>query len=359
MTDKEFIEKLNNMEEIWKQLIYDGEYQNYDISNTGKIRNHKTCKEYKLSKITGMRNCYEFITITLNNGTTKNIGIHRLMAIMFIPIPEKYIKKGVNLRNLVVDHIDNIKYHNIIDNLQWLTQSENIKKRYVSDDFVNDILVTEETINDICADLSGGESIYEISKKYNVTESLVHDVRFKLRYTDISKDYKFPSRQISEDDARKICEQLSLGKSAKEVSDEFEYPYATVTHILVRNAWTHISKDYKFPNARTTDDVVTQICELLQDRNSIKEVSKITGVSKRTIEHIRAGRTHTDISKNYVFEYNKFKLPDKTVHNICNDLASKKFMNKEIAERNNVSLTFVKDIKRRKSRTDISHLYTW
>ena len=359
MTDNEFILKKNTMKEEWKQLYYENEYQNYDISNTGKIRNHATQKEYKLSTIPGMKNCYEFYNIKLNNGNMRNIGIHRLMGLMFVPIPKKYIKKGISVKDLVIDHIDDIKYHNIIENLQWLSKAENNRKWYRSVASLEDLIISDETVEEICADLVNGFTIYEISLKYNVSEILVCDIRYRRRYTDISKDYKFPSRQISEDDARKICEQLSLGKSAKEVSDEFEYPYATVMHILVRNAWTHISKDYKFPNARTTDDVVIQICELLQDGNSIKEVSKITGVSKRTIEHIRAGRTHTDISKNYVFEYNKFKLPDKTVHNICNDLASKKFMNKEIAERNNVSLTFVKDIKRRKSRTDISRLYTW
>ena len=71
MTDEQFLEERNNTIVEWKQLIYDGEYQNYDISNIGQIRNHETKQLYKLSKVKGMKNCYEFIQIKLNSGKIK------------------------------------------------------------------------------------------------------------------------------------------------------------------------------------------------------------------------------------------------------------------------------------------------
>ena len=71
----------------------------------------------------GMKNTYEYISIRLHNGRKVNTGIHRLVAIMFVPIPS-------GNKKFVVDHIDNIKYHNIYTNLQWLTESENIKKKF-------------------------------------------------------------------------------------------------------------------------------------------------------------------------------------------------------------------------------------
>ena len=359
MTDKEFYEKRETMKELWKQLIYDGEPQNYDVSNTGKIRNHTTQKEYKLSKVPGMNNTYEFYNIVLNNGKKRNIGIHRLMAYMFIPIPKKYLKKGLTDKNLVVDHIDNIKYHNIIGNLQWLTQAENTYKWVMSNNTLNDLCIDYETINKVCKDFVKGMTIYEVSKKYNITETLANDIRFGNRYKDISKKYTFPTVQITEEDAKRICEELAKGKSAKKVSEELGYTYATVMHILIRHSWTQVSKDYIFPNTKTTDDVARLICELLQDGKTPKEISEELDVSKKVVEKIRRGETFKHISKDYVFKYDKCKIPDKVIHTVCEEIASGKYLLTEISERNNVSYSFVKNLKARKYREDITSLYKW
>ena len=88
-------------------------------------------------------------------------------------------------------------------------------------------------------------------------------------------------------------------------------------------------------------------------------MKKSQGVSKKIAENIRRGETFTDISKYYVFEYDKCKVPDKIVHDICKDIASKKYLLKDIAVRNNVSYTFVKSLKARKHRNDITSLYAW
>lgn len=359
MTDEQFLEIKNTMKTEWKQLIYNGEYQNYDVSNTGRIRYHNNGKELKLSKTRGMKNCYEFITITLNDGTTRNVGIHRLVAIMFIKVPSNYIKKGKYIDSLVVDHKDDVKYHNIVQNLQWLTPKENIKKFYKSISSKNDLLVDDKTVKKICKDLMKETTIYEISQKYNVSELLVYDIRYRKRYKEISEKYAFHSYQLSEEDVVKICEDLHAGLSAKAVSDKYNYPIGAVVHILCRDSWTQISSKYTFPNSRVKDDVIHGICKMLEDGKSVKEISEYYNVGKRLVEHIKLGDTHTDISKNYNIIVQKFKLSDETIHNICKDLASKEYTNKEVSERNNVSLSFVKDIKYRRSRTDISENYEW
>ena len=346
MTDKEFYEKRETMNEVWKQLIYGGESLNYDVSNTGKIRNHTTKNEYKLTKVPGMNNTYEFYNITLNDGKKRNIGIHRLMAYMFIPIPKKYLKRGLSYNDLVVDHKDDVKYHNITENLQWMTQSENTRKWLLSGVSVKDLIIDDETI-------------YEVSKKYDITEKLAHDIRFRLKYKYISEKYVFPTSQITEEDARRICEELAKGKSSKVVSEELGYGHATVMHILLRHTWTQVSKNYVFPNTKTTDDVARIICELLQDGKTPKEISKELDVSKKVVEKIRCGETFKHISKDYVFKYDKCKIPDKVIHTVCAEIASGKYMLTEISERNNVSYSFVKNLKARKYREDITSLYKW
>ena len=357
MTDKEYMNKKISMVEEWKQVIYENELINYDVSNTGKIRNHETKFEYKLSKTPGMKNCYEFFQIKTSKGT-RNVGIHRLMAIMFIPIPKKYLKRGINIKDLIVDHIDNVKYHNIISNLQWMRNRENIIK-CINEKNLNDYLIDEKTVKKICKDLCNNLTIYDISKKYNISELLVHDIRFKIRYKNISKNYDFPLKQISEEDCVKICEELSKGKSSYKISKELGYPVSIITKILCGVTWTQISSKYTFPNKHIEKDMVITICNLLQDKKTIEEIHQITSVSKRIIERIRSRNSYANISKNYVFEYSKNKINDSVIHNICNDISSNKYTMKEIAKRNNVSLTFVKDIKYHKSRKDISDLYKW
>lgn len=60
---------------------------------------------------------YHRVHITRPNGKRGIIGIHRLVALAFIDNPES--KPDVN-------HIDGDKSNNKVENLQWVTKSENI-----------------------------------------------------------------------------------------------------------------------------------------------------------------------------------------------------------------------------------------
>lgn len=115
--------------EVWKQIVYKGYTTNCAISNYGRIFNIDKIRIPNITKCN-----LHFATNIKIDGTkkTKCIGIYRLVALMFIPIPEKYIKMGYTIDELVVDHKrdgdkDNFQ-DNTIWNLQWLTHRENISK---------------------------------------------------------------------------------------------------------------------------------------------------------------------------------------------------------------------------------------
>jgi hypothetical protein len=105
------------------------EYGSYYINELGEVYSYKRYhgksgkyihlpKPHKLkTKIS--RDGYEVVTI-LNKGNRIDTSIHRLMALAFIPIPDKY--NGLTVH---VDHINNIKNDNRLENLQWLTPHEN------------------------------------------------------------------------------------------------------------------------------------------------------------------------------------------------------------------------------------------
>jgi hypothetical protein len=97
---------------IWKQT----QYKNYEVSNTGLVRNTKTNKTFTPSPGT---NGYKKATLSLGNGINITKEVHRLVAETFKPN---------NIVGLVVDHVDGDKLNNHIDNLQWVTQKQNLQK---------------------------------------------------------------------------------------------------------------------------------------------------------------------------------------------------------------------------------------
>lgn len=97
---------------IWKDIKeYEGLYQ---VSNTGKIRNTKT--KHILKPVT-QSNGYMKVCLTKNK-IQKNKTIHRLVAEAFIP----------NTNNLpCINHKDEDKTNNNVNNLEWCTQEYNTK----------------------------------------------------------------------------------------------------------------------------------------------------------------------------------------------------------------------------------------
>jgi hypothetical protein len=105
------------------------EFPLYRIYNTGRIiRNeyydsmNKFHKEKELKNILCRDNSYKSYLLD-KNLNRKNISIHRLVAMAFI-----YNDDPVN--KIQINHKDGNRLNNNVDNLEWCTQSENIKHSY-------------------------------------------------------------------------------------------------------------------------------------------------------------------------------------------------------------------------------------
>jgi hypothetical protein len=111
------------MQEEWKDIIgYEGYYQ---ISNLGRVKflerqvprfsKIQILKE-KIVKFHLAKRGYYVVDLRVKS-KRKTLNIHRLIAIHFIdnPLNKKY-----------VNHIDENKLNNSIENLEWVTNMENI-----------------------------------------------------------------------------------------------------------------------------------------------------------------------------------------------------------------------------------------
>ena len=104
VSDKSIIEE-------WKDVKgYEGLYQ---VSNLGRVKSLRRNKLVKLSK----RGGYLRVSFTVNYNS-KWFSVHRLVAQCFLP----------NVNNLPqVNHKDGVKTHNIVSNLEWCTNKENLR----------------------------------------------------------------------------------------------------------------------------------------------------------------------------------------------------------------------------------------
>jgi len=107
---------MENQKEVWKPIPgYDG---NYELSNFNRVKSLYFGKERILKQ--GFYKGYYRVHLSLNNVKQK-LGIHQIVAMCHLG----HIPKG---RFIVVDHKNEIKSDNRIENLQIITSRENVTR---------------------------------------------------------------------------------------------------------------------------------------------------------------------------------------------------------------------------------------
>lgn len=106
------------MIEEWRAV---SESPGYEISNTGNVRRRGCDLCSRDLKVRVQNQGYRQVSIYLPGGKQVTRMVHRLIAIAFVPNPEN--KPAVN-------HLDGNKANNAIENLEWVTFSENTRHAY-------------------------------------------------------------------------------------------------------------------------------------------------------------------------------------------------------------------------------------
>lgn len=275
--------------------------------------------------------------LSLINGESITIGIHRLEMLVFNYIP--------NYKDMVVNHIDGIKFHNWLWNLEWVTQQENIMHAYEiglkpRGCDAHNSKFTEEEIRSICKMLEDGYTYNQIVDALGIkgrtrnTNYTISDIRNGRAYTSISKDYDFSNAYsrsdvvlFTDEEVEKICKILSekptsyldiltqLGYNINDLDDkELEAYKKAVSRIKIGIGHTNIASNYEIKEGRSdrklTDDQVHMICQELVKGTSTEDiVNMIFDTSKmgpneiynmkNVIIRIRRGICYKHISSQY------------------------------------------------------------
>ena len=104
------------MAELWKDVVgYEGLYR---VSSHGRVKSfHKSWESGLIMKCrTHHKSGYPQVQLKSKKGKNRTIYVHRLVAVAFIPNPEN---------KLCVNHIDENRENNVLENLEWVTHKEN------------------------------------------------------------------------------------------------------------------------------------------------------------------------------------------------------------------------------------------
>lgn len=139
----------------------------YDIriSSSGEIKSFED--NQKTPKIYTNRKGYISSHYQPIKGKNISFRIHRLVGMLFIDIPDRL--KHLPLSELQINHIDGDKLNNGVDNLEWVTNAENMKHARDTGLFSNEktVLVKCQRTGEIVI----FKSLNEVSRQKNIKAS--------------------------------------------------------------------------------------------------------------------------------------------------------------------------------------------
>lgn len=144
----------------------------YQVSNLGNVKSFKHTKERIMKK--PLRSGYESVQL-INDIGAKNIRVHRLVAINFIECKSE---------GMVVNHKDGNKRNNCVDNLEWVTSSENNKHAMKNKlnsaprgSKQNFSKLNDSKVIQIIQKIESGKSVKDICEEYKVSSRAIYDIK--------------------------------------------------------------------------------------------------------------------------------------------------------------------------------------
>ena len=208
--------------------------QKYEIYDNGDIFSTHSNKFLKPILIEG------YLKVTLYvDGLPEKYSVHRLVAESFISNPDNLI---------TVNHIDGNKLNNNVINLEWLSQSDNMRHawrtglmRSGSDTSIAKL--TEEDIPEIRQLMVEGLSNQDIAERYCVARGTISKIRDGKTWKHVPCEVDVPKtsvefkKKLSAEDIPDIRDLHRKGASLAEIGRIFNVHSGSISGIISGKSW--------------------------------------------------------------------------------------------------------------------------
>jgi len=155
--------------EIWKDVVgYEGLYQVSNLGNVKSLPRNGTVNNEKI--LSPRNNGIGYLKVTLSNKSRSYKYVHILVA-------ESFLGYNVSKGTICVDHLNNVRSDNRLENLRIITPKENISRAKTSN--------------------TGQTGIYKVGNRFRVIFIKKHLGYFKdineakSAYLNASKQYEY------------------------------------------------------------------------------------------------------------------------------------------------------------------------
>ena len=187
----------------------------YAASQCGKIIRLDTMRY--MSQFEGGVPSYLLVRTSIKN-KVKSVRVHRLVASAWLVNDDPENKIQVN-------HVDGNKFNNHIDNLEWVTRSQNQRHAVETglkgkgSDLYNSTL-TDNQVHTICKLLIDGIRAKELSELFSVSIDIIRKIKAGETYFHVRTLYEIPhtfKKDFSYETVVWVCENIVKGFGDKEI----------------------------------------------------------------------------------------------------------------------------------------------
>ena len=156
--------------EIWRDVPgYEGLYMVSNMGNVLSLGGRKGSEPLKVLRQSLMTSGYKMVVLR-KDGISKNVSVHRMVALAFIPNPSNKAE---------VNHKDGNKLNNTVPNLEWVSKSENALHAYrvlgkKHGNGHHSVKLTADKAREIY--LSNAPTI-DLARKYGVSDTMIRNIK--------------------------------------------------------------------------------------------------------------------------------------------------------------------------------------
>jgi hypothetical protein len=177
---------------FWAPICIDGIVTRFVVSTDGEIMHYKNKKILKIRY--DSKHDYGDVRVFIKElGRKVTLRVHCEVA-------KAFLKKPDDDKEYEIDHIDGNKRNNNVENLEWVTHEENVRRAvannlqrpHIGEDNVTSKL-TEKEVREICELLVENKlTTVDIAKRFNISQAVIAAIKSGRTWRHVSKDYNMP-----------------------------------------------------------------------------------------------------------------------------------------------------------------------